>query len=1026
MKSIGRNIRSSWSGERPTPSPEKQSVGFHTGIVMDDQDDQRMGRIWVYIPAFSATRFDENSTPNYGGTTPDRQSGRISFDEKLRLGWVLCYPMLPFFGGDDYRVNRGPDGRDSKKGDTNAYGFWYQPRIGDNVGVLFDNADPNKAFWIGCIPKQYRNFAVPGSAGVPKSELDDPATSFGPQDGSRDTSPRPLKDIAPDDALIPALDRATTRDNPTREGKFPANALGRNLIGAGLICDPLRGASTGTARRESPSYVTGIKSPGWNYDSEKFNKDVDGRQFEERQSELRTHNAMGHQLVMDDHPDYQAIRLRTSYGSQLYMNDSCENPFIYITTAKGKVWIELVDDGNINVYGDGSFSLHAKQDINLTADRDFNVEAFGNMNMLIHGEQRMEVLKRTDWAFGADGAQPHFVYDYGSVDHTIDGSLQESIGQNHDTRVLGTRAEDVGADYGQNVGGVHVSNNGGDRFMQAGGNYAEQATNIFMNSGLSSSPVQPEQAEPPRFPVPKEKFGPPTLDQIINCEQPSKRKYVASVVPQHQPWPLRCGAGNTFGSNGYVGARSSTLPGATPPPAQNNTCARSGESMNYRRGAPDPAAAQPINFAGQRNGQAEPGIYVGQPYQGSSRAEQPQWKLARALRIGESATPDSFDVSDDMLDFIKQQETFQASPKLDQDGNLIIGFGHLIKVGDVIGGVDVTSDLLNQLRKTAGTFEGALTTTLEEATSFLTNELSEVTSFLRDSLPDQELTQGQFDALASAARNVGVDTLRNTPEGQRVTQMLRDGCYEQATETLMPFVHVEGFVSCDHVDRRRAEVQDRYGEIPDQDGVAVQAASFDPGTDAIEVGDWRIDPDVKAAIDLAAATHGIPPEYMYAMAAQESGFNPNARASTSSAKGLYQFIDATGAQYGLDESNVFDPIANADAAARFYKDNAEALSAGALGGAEPGPTDLYLAHFLGAGSVSRGSGANGFISQLQSNPNGTPATDPNFSAAAGANRSVFFDGQGNPRTYQQVFDYFDRRMTRRVAQFEPITTATTV
>lgn len=1019
MKSIGKNIRSNWSGERPTPSPEKQAPGFHTGIVMDDQDDQRMGRIWVYVPSFSATRFDENSIPNYGGTVPDRQSGRIDYDEKLRLGWILCYPMMPFFGSDDYRVGNSSDGRDSKKGDSNSYGMWYQPRIGDHVGILFDNADPNKAFWVGCIPKQYRNFMVPGSPGVPRNQLDDPAS--GSNDGSRDTSPRPLKLNSPKDAIIPAMDRATTRDNPTRDGRFPSNALGRNLIGAGLICDPLRGASTGTARRESPSYVTGIKSPGWNYDSEKFNKDVDGRQFEERQKELRTHNAMGHQLVMDDHPDYQGIRLRTSYGSQLYMNDSCDNPFIYITTAKGKVWIELVDDGDINVYGDGSFSLHAKQDINLTAGRNFNVEAFGDMNMLVHGKQRMEVLQRTDWAFGADGDAPRFIYDHGTLNHTVDEAVRETINQDHDTRVLGSRAETIGGDFGQTIDGEHVSHNGGDRFVQVGGNYSEQATNIFMNSGLIGSPVYPDSAEMPNIPEPKEKFGPPTLDQIMGCEQPDKRKYVASVVPQHQPWPLRCGAGNTFGSNGYVGARPSTVPGSTPPPSQNNTCARSGEAMNYRRGAPEPEAERPLNFTGNRAGQSEPGVYVGQPYDSSSRGEEPKWRLARALRIGETATPDSFSVSDDMLDFIKRQETFQASPKLDEEGNLVIGFGHLISVGDVFGGVEVTKDMLTQLRKTAGTFEGALTTTVEEATSLLTQELTQVTDFIKDVLPDREITQGQFDALTSAARNIGVDTLRNTPEGKKLTDNLAQGNFEAFSDSLMPFVHVKGFVSCDHVDRRRSEIRERYGDIPDQDGIAEQAAIRDPGANPVEVGDWRISSDVKAAIDLAAANHGIPPEYMYAMAAQESGFNPDARAGTSSAKGLYQFIDATGAQYGLDESNVFDPVANADAAARFYKDNADALSSGALGGAQPGPTELYLAHFLGAGSVSQGNGANGFISQLQSNPSATPATNPSFSAAARANRNVFFDGQGNPRTYQQVYDYFDGRMTRRVAQFGTIT-----
>ena len=57
-RGLGGLSRDQWSGDRAAPRPEQQAMGFYIGIVMDDVDDQKMGRVWVYIPSFSATRFD--------------------------------------------------------------------------------------------------------------------------------------------------------------------------------------------------------------------------------------------------------------------------------------------------------------------------------------------------------------------------------------------------------------------------------------------------------------------------------------------------------------------------------------------------------------------------------------------------------------------------------------------------------------------------------------------------------------------------------------------------------------------------------------------------------------------------------------------------------------------------------------------------------------------------------------------------------------------------------------------------------
>lgn len=174
-------------------------------------------------------------------------------------------------------------------------------------------------------------------------------------------------------------------------------------------------------------------------------------------------------------------------------------------------------------------------------------------------------------------------------------------------------------------------------------------------------------------------------------------------------------------------------------------------------------------------------------------------------------------------------------------------------------------------------------------------------------------------------------------------------------------------------------------------------------------------PDVQAAIARAAQKTGVDFSYLLAQARIESSLNPSARAGTSSAAGLYQFtkgtwlnmLDRHGAEHGLDWAASaidggkvadpglraqimalrYDPDSSALMAAELASDNRAALSARL--GREPDPSELYMAHFLGA------EGAGRFLSAL--------AVDPTQSAAAllpdaaAANRAIFYDN-GAPRS----------------------------
>ena len=186
---------------------------------------------------------------------------------------------------------------------------------------------------------------------------------------------------------------------------------------------------------------------------------------------------------------------------------------------------------------------------------------------------------------------------------------------------------------------------------------------------------------------------------------------------------------------------------------------------------------------------------------------------------------------------------------------------------------------------------------------------------------------------------------------------------------------------------------------------------------------------IVAAVRDAAARTGTDFAYLMAQARVESGLNPTAQARTSSARGLYQFTSATwletvrkhGAEHGLGWAA--DAIASGSArvgsAARDtilgLRDNAEAaaLMAGEFAhdngarlekrlGRAVGATDLYMAHFLGAG------GAVTFLGALAAAP--ATAAAAILPAAAAANRSVFYHRDGSARTVAEVYDRFSAKL----------------
>ncbi len=190
--------------------------------------------------------------------------------------------------------------------------------------------------------------------------------------------------------------------------------------------------------------------------------------------------------------------------------------------------------------------------------------------------------------------------------------------------------------------------------------------------------------------------------------------------------------------------------------------------------------------------------------------------------------------------------------------------------------------------------------------------------------------------------------------------------------------------------------------------------------------------EVAGAIKKAANATGASFEYLLSAAKIESNLNPAAAAPTSSARGLFQFIEQTwlgtvkeaGAKLGYSKQadaitrlpsgryEVSDPATRADILKLRNDPAANSAFAGVLTqsnsfklvgeiGRRPTEGELYIAHFLGARGASR------LINNAEQNPNASGASL--FPAAAASNRSIFYDRGGRARSVSEVYSVLTAR-----------------
>jgi hypothetical protein len=232
------------------------------------------------------------------------------------------------------------------------------------------------------------------------------------------------------------------------------------------------------------------------------------------------------------------------------------------------------------------------------------------------------------------------------------------------------------------------------------------------------------------------------------------------------------------------------------------------------------------------------------------------------------------------------------------------------------------------------------------------------------------------------------------------------------------------------------------GLAPSMPTLPPDASAEDP---TVEIGRMKVPREILDAVVAAAEATGVDPAYLCALAEKESTWSTEARARTSSAAGLFQFIESTwlrmvkshGAVVGLQgyaEQIVMGPtgprVADDAARSRILALRSDAWISAVLAaemvkrdkavvgsrlGREIRDAEVYLAHLLGPAAAGRILGAVG----------GSPrrSAAAMVPASARANRALFYERRGRrlkPLGVAEFVGRFDRMIGARVERYAQI------
>lgn len=448
-------------------------TGPFIGEVMNNVDPIRAGRLEVFIEDLAG---------------PDKNVSSL---------WRTVSYITPFYGYTQQSAPN-PTGPGTFTGNNQSYGFWgTPPDVGTKVICFFANGDPSQGYYIGMPIEPGINHMIP-AIGSSKKYVDD--------SGSPYYTGKPKLPVVEINNANPAI-----TDNPRffDEAKPVHSVLAGQLLSQGVIADPLLGPISSNSQRESPSSCFGISTPGRPI----YSGGLTDAQLQAKlaSSTLQANETTvigrkgGHSVVMDDGNqagEDNLVRIRTSSGHQIMMNDTVAESTIHIMHANGQSWVELGKEGTIDVYASNSLNIRSAGEINMHADRSINMNAEnGTINM--HSKAAMTLESASLSLIGTNSL---LAYSKSMIGLKSDGSL------------------------------MLKSNTGS---WGAGSNLTLEAGCIKLNSG-SASDVPKAQT------IPKKRLADTKFENNVGwVPEPASIETIVTRAPTHEPFAERGTGVNT-------------------------------------------------------------------------------------------------------------------------------------------------------------------------------------------------------------------------------------------------------------------------------------------------------------------------------------------------------------------------------------------------------------------------------------------------------------------------------------------------
>jgi len=469
--------------------------GLSVGFVIDVDDPLQQGRVKVFCPAY-------NDDP-----------------KKIQhLPW--CVYVAPYGGViSQTSYARGSDENNNTSDGPIHYGFWGIPESGAHVLVACINGDIRRRVWLGCMPSHQETHTI-GNGRFKHADgaVDGPLTSTG----------------NPIEPIYTNLKSAFNGDTSSSEWK----TRGAEYQIASVTSPPSPEKSVYVdddldtiKANEEDEWVkailgehgydwTGYKNLGAFLASRVYNWSTPGF----------------HSITMDDRPFNSRIKIRTSGGSQIILDDTNER--MYLSTGEGESYLELDNKGNIDMYSGNRLSVHAEKDLNFSAGESIRFKSGGFISMYA-GNQTGQSPLSAPLAVGEIR-----IHSSNDLNLKVDGKMQSNIDGDFLSTIDGTSNITFGSDINIGVEGsfglstlsdINLSGNDVTFTISGKGTTIDTLTSFldgfvdtYNNHGHVGAGVNLNLETPIELPSPV---------AITVIDDDTQLAPWTNRVPQHEPWP---------------------------------------------------------------------------------------------------------------------------------------------------------------------------------------------------------------------------------------------------------------------------------------------------------------------------------------------------------------------------------------------------------------------------------------------------------------------------------------------------------